>query len=356
MLHGRPLPLTPAGSVEINHAASLFESEEGNVAERFAALGAMSNAYTNHTATTYLFSTSERFQEALELLLRFVQQPYFTEESVRKEQGIIGQELRMYLDDPRVAVFQNLMEALYHEHPVRVEIGGTVESIERISVDDLYLCHRTFYSPSNMVFFATGDVDPAGVFDAVHRLVPSERSGPVERLRPKEPEAVRSELVRRAMPVGVPLIDIGFKDDPARENPLQREIEMEILLDWLVGSSSGIYQTLYAEGLVSEHFRASYFSGHDFAASVRGGPTPDPDRLLARLLALLGERCRAGLARDAVERERGEGGSPFAWHAVSIPMCQSPARVASRHRAPRRATVRSGRPAVRQAAARHATG
>ncbi len=294
---------TPAGIAHfLEH--KLFEEEGGNVSERFSALGAMANAYTNYTATTYLFSTATEFPQALELLLRFVQHPYFTPESVAKEQGIIGQELRMYLDDPRVAVFQNLMEALYHEHPVRVEIGGTVESIERITVDDLYLCHRTFYSPSNMVFFATGDVDPAGVFDAVHRLVPSERSAPVERLRPKEPEAVRSELVRRAMPVGVPLIDIGFKDDPARENPLEREIEMEILLDCLFGTSSDIYQTLYEEGLVSEHFAASYFAGDDFAASVLGGPTPDPDRLLARLLALLGERCRAGLAREAVERSR----------------------------------------------------
>ncbi len=294
---------TPAGIAHfLEH--KLFEEEGGNVSERFSALGAMANAYTNYTATTYLFSTASRFPEALQLLLEFVQHPYFTPQSVEKEQGIIEQELRMYLDDPRVAVFQNLMEALYHHHPVRVEIGGTVESIRQITADDLYLCYRTFYHPSNMVFFATGDVAPDAVFSAIHRLVPGERRAPVQRVRPAEPAAVRTELVRRAMPVGVPLIDIGFKDEPDREDPLRREVEMEILLDCLFGTSSDIYQTLYEEGLLSEHFAASYFSGEDFAASVLGGPSPDPDRLRERILTLLAAQREGGLSVEAVERSR----------------------------------------------------
>ncbi len=292
---------TPAGIAHfLEH--KLFEEEDGNVSEQFSALGAMSNAYTNYTATTYLFSTATEFQKGLELLLRFVQHPYFTEESVAKEQGIIEQELRMYLDDPRVVVFQNLMDALYHDHPVRTEIGGTVESIFKITADDLYLCYRTFYHPGNMVLFATGDVDPDAVFEAAHRLVPGERRAPVQHLRPQEPEAVREALVRRTMPVGVPLLDIGFKDTPCANQPLRREVEMEILLDCLFGTSSDIYQTLYEEGLVSEHFSASYFSGDDFASSVLGGPTPNPDRLRERLLELLRARTRTGLSREAVDR------------------------------------------------------
>ncbi|MDA8345619.1 MAG: pitrilysin family protein [Thermaerobacter sp.] len=294
---------TPAGIAHfLEH--KLFEEEDGNVSERFSALGAMANAYTNYTATTYLFSTATHFPESLQLLLEFVQHPYFTPESVTKEQGIIEQELRMYLDDPRVVVFQNLMEALYHAHPVREEIGGTVESIRRITADDLYLCYRTFYHPGNMVFFATGDVDPGAVFDAVHRLAPGEKRAPVQHLRPEEPSSVCKELVRRAMPVGVPLLDLGFKDDPVAKDPLRREVEMEILLDCLFGTSSDIYQTLYEEGLVSEHFAASYFSGDDFAASVLGGPTPEPDRLHDRILALLSDQHKAGLAKEAFDRSR----------------------------------------------------
>lgn len=295
---------TPAGIAHfLEH--KLFEAEEGNVSERFAALGAMSNAYTNYTATTYLFSTSEHFEEALALLLEFVQHPYFTAESVRKEQGIIEQELRMYADDPRSAVFQQLLAAMYREHPVRTDIGGTVESIYRITPEDLHDCYRNFYDPSQMVFFAAGDVDPDAVLATVSRMVPGDRpSPPIRRVRPEEPRDVVEQIVRRAMPVGVPLFELGYKDQPAAEDPVRREVVMGILLDILFSPSSDIYQSLYDDGLISERFSASYFSGDDFAATVLGGPSPDPDRLLARLRAALSAAVRGGIAPEALERSR----------------------------------------------------
>ncbi len=296
---------TPAGIAHfLEH--KLFEEEGGNVAERFSALGAMSNAYTNYGATSYLFSTTENFPAALDLLLQFVQQPYFTEENVRKEQGIIAEELRMYLDDPRSVVFQNLLAALYQRHPVRVEIGGTLESIRQIGPAELFLCHKAFYQPANMVLMVAGDVDPAAVFAAARRAVPAAAAGAeVRRVFPDEPRQVGEEMRRRRMAVGVPLIAIGFKDDPATaEQSLRREVVMEVLLDVLFGPASEIHRRLYEEGLIGQQFAASYFSGEGYASTVLGGPTPDPDRLLARVEALLAETLRHGLDPTDVERSR----------------------------------------------------
>ncbi len=295
---------TPAGIAHfLEH--KLFEEQDGNVAERFSALGAMSNAYTNYGATSYLFSTTEHFSEALDLLLHFVQRPYFTEENVEKEQGIIAEELRMYLDDPRSVVFQNLLGALYQSHPVRVEIGGTLESIRKIGPDELFLCHRTFYQPGNMVLMVAGDVDPAEVFAMARKAVGGVGEPALRRVYPEEPRPVAEEMKRQRMAVGVPLITIGFKDDPASpEEALRREVTMEILLDVLFGPSSEIHRQLYEEGLIGQQFSSSYFSGDGYAASVLGGPTPDPDRLLARVEALLGETLMRGLDPKDVERSR----------------------------------------------------
>ncbi len=298
------LQRTPAGIAHfLEH--KLFEEQDGNVAERFSALGAMSNAYTNYGATSYLFSTTERFEEALELLLHFVQQPYFTKENVQKEQGIIAEELRMYLDDPRSVVFQNLLAALYQHHPVRVEIGGTLESIQQIGPDELFLCHRAFYQPGNMVLMVAGDVDPAEVFGMAHSAVGKAGLPAVRRVYPEEPASVAEAMKRQRMAVGVPLIAIGFKDDPAPPSEaLLREVTMEILLDVVFGSSSEIHRQLYEEGLIGQQFSSSYFSGDGYAASVLGGPTPEPDRLLARVEALLAETVERGLDPNDVERSR----------------------------------------------------
>lgn len=211
----------------------------------------------------------------------------------------------MYEDDPRSAVFQQLMTSMYQNHPVRVDIGGTVESIYRITPAELHDCYRNFYDPANMVFFAAGDVDPETVLETVRRLVPGDRpSPPIRRLRPEEPREVVRQMARRAMPVGVPLLELGFKDVPDMERPVRREVVMGILLDVLFSPSSDVYQTLYDEGVISERFSASYFAGDDFAATVLGGPTGDPDRLLSRLRSLISAKLNEGIAPETIERSQ----------------------------------------------------
>ena len=211
----------------------------------------------------------------------------------------------MYLDEPRTVVFQNLLTALYQHHPVRVEIGGTLESIQKIGPAELFLCHGAFYHPSNMVLMVAGDVDPEQVFAMARRAVPEGKTAMVRRIYPEEPAAVRQEMVRRRMAVGVPLVAIGFKDDPAPPaEALRREVTMEILLDVLFGPSSEINRKLYEEGLIGQQFSSSYFAGEGYAASILGGPTPDPDRLLLRVETLLGETLKRGLDHSDVERSR----------------------------------------------------
>src|SRR5690606_38157317 len=145
----------------------LFEEEGGNAFDRFAALGASANAYTSYTMTSYLFSCSDHFRENLDILLDYVQEPYFTDENVEKEKGIIEQEIRMYQDHAAYRTMRTLLNCLYHQHPVRIDILGSVESIRRIDKDTLYRCHEAFYHPSNMALFVVGEVDPGEVFELV---------------------------------------------------------------------------------------------------------------------------------------------------------------------------------------------
>lgn len=169
----------------------MFEEEEGSIFEQFSKLGASANAYTNFTTTAYLFASTENFYENLKLLVKFVQNPYFTDENVEKEKGIIAQEIRMYQDDPNWKVYFNALEALYHVHPVRKDIAGTIESISQINKEILYKCYYTFYHPENMVLFAVGDIDIDKTLDIIkENMRQDKKQGKIKRIYPKEPLSV----------------------------------------------------------------------------------------------------------------------------------------------------------------------
>jgi predicted Zn-dependent peptidase len=192
----------------------LFEEKEGNVFDRFAKLGASSNAFTNFTNTAYLFSSTDNFEECLEILLDFVQQPYFTEENVEKEKGIIEQEIRMYEDNPQWRIFFNLLAALYQKHPVRKDIAGTVESIRQIDKDVLYQCYRTFYHPSNMAVFVVGDVDPDKTMKQVADNIARHGHAPlgeIKRFYPQEGPNLAEKFVSQELVVSQPIINLGIK-------------------------------------------------------------------------------------------------------------------------------------------------
>lgn len=273
----------------------LFEEEGGSVFDRFAELGASANAFTSHTLTAYLFSCTGAFHENLRVLLEFVGRPYFTDELVEKEKGIIEQELKMYDDHPDRVLLRNLLEALYHENPVRVDIGGTVESVRQITKEQLYLCYNTFYHPSNMVLFAAGDLDPEATLQVIRKAAPEGKDrGEIRRFYPPEPATVRERRVEQAMAVSRPRYSLGLKDPVTGltgEALMRREIAHNMLLHMLFGRSSTAFQSLYEAGLIDEGFSAYYTASPLYGHAVISGETDDPDRLHQEIVAIV-ERFR----------------------------------------------------------------
>lgn len=288
----------------------LFEEEDGNVADKFSELGAESNAYTTYTNTSYYFTTTQNYEECLDLLLHFVQNPHFTDESVQKEQGIIEQEIRMYLDDPGWRSSANLLEALYAKNPVRIDIAGTVESIHQITKETLYLCHKIFYHPSNMVVFVAGDVDPAKVIEMT-RASFNQKSYPeqadIRRLSPEEPPQVNEKQRTQKLVVNQPIFRLGFKDKQAGfrgKELLELDLTTAIIMDAVAGRGSELYTSLYESGLIDHRFGFEFSPEETYSYSYFAGPTRDAKELHQRLLAGLESARRKGLSEDDFERAK----------------------------------------------------
>ncbi len=286
----------------------MFEKKGGGDAfDDFARLGASSNAYTDYTSTTFLFQTTAQVLDNLGILLDFVQEPYFTEANVEKEKGIIEQEIRMYLDMPGDRLHSNLMRALYVNHPVRIDIAGTVESIRTITPDNLYTCYRTFYHPTNMILLVIGDVDPQQIFDYAWENQKRKKYGKqtaITRIFPSEPPHVAEKRREQHMVVSMPLFVMGYKErgvQLAGQDLLRQEITYGLMWQMLVGRSSPLFHRLYGQGLINDRFYARYGASTTFGFSTLGGETPDPAALEAQLLEGL---HNAPLREDDLERAK----------------------------------------------------
>lgn len=269
---------TPAGIAHyLEH--KMFDMKEGNALQALSANGASPNAYTASDVTAYYFSCTDRFAEHLRLLIRFVSTPYFTPESVKKEQGIIGQEIGMVHDNPDWRVYQNLLQGLYCHHPLRESIIGTVDSIAQITDQTLYDCHRAFYHPGNMVLCVAGDVDPKRVISIARSLLPAE-SAPIARkdYGPAEPLTAARPETEEEMAVSAPNFLLGYKAEPHTQGQedLRRTLLGELCAELLCGENSPLYARLYREGLINKRFEAGYNSYPGAAFLVLGGESPDP--------------------------------------------------------------------------------
>ena len=260
----------------------LFEEERGNVFESFSALGASANAYTSFDMTGYLFSATANVYESLEVLIRFVQSPYFTDENVEKEKGIIGQEIDMYRDDPGWNCFYGGMRAMYEKHPIRLDIAGTAESISKIDKTLLYQCYNAFYAPENMILFVGGDVDPEKIEETVRKVAVHKRSPKVEFVLPEEPETVLKREVEAEFMVSRPMMSLSFKEKPSSD-PVFSEAAYEVLGALLFGKSTPLYKALYAENLISDSFSYGYTSGKGYAFMQVETETDDPASVRDRI-------------------------------------------------------------------------
>lgn len=277
----------------------LFENEDCDVFELYAKTGASANAFTSFDKTCYLFSCTDHYEESLGILLDFVQAPYFTKETVEKEQGIIGQEIRMYDDAPNWRVMFNLLGALYHSHPVKIDIAGTVESIAQIDADLLYRCYHTFYNLHNMVLAVAGNVDVDRILEICDQhLKPCENIG-LETVFPEEPAGIVKNVVRQKLEVATPLFQIGFK--AVQETGLARvkaEMETNLVLALLADESSALYHELYEEGLINSAFSTEVFDGDGFFCSLFSGESRNPEEVMARILKAVENAKKNGLDRE----------------------------------------------------------
>ncbi|GGG11846.1 EF-P 5-aminopentanol modification-associated protein YfmH [Paenibacillus abyssi] len=288
----------------------MFEEPTGDIFATFASQGASANAFTSFDRTVYLFSATEQIQANLETLLNFVQHPYFTDENVEKEKGIIEQEINMYKDNPDWRVYTGLIDALYHKHPVHIDIAGSVESIRSIDKESLYTCYETFYHPSNMMLFVVGGVRAEEIME----LVRANQSGKsfeqldsIKRQFEDEPVNVKIPKKTAVLPVSLPKCLFGFKEKQLVHESAElqrRDITTKLMLDVLLGQSSQLYQSLYDDNLISDSFGYEYNSSYDYAFSIIGGETRDPDEFLRRIRSSIEEALKAGLQEEAFERTR----------------------------------------------------
>lgn len=283
----------------------LFEQEDGNVMDKFSKLGASPNAYTGFAETVYLFLCTDNFEDNFRTLLHYVQSPYLTEENVEAEKGIIAQEINMLQDRGERAVFFNLLRALYKNNPVKIEIGGTVESIAKITPELLYKCYNKFYHPSNMMILVVGDVDYKEVFNIVDEKIHATKKDAIGRVYPDEPDCVNEKLVEDKKQISRPMFLMGYKDNDVYIDgraKLKKDVCINLLLDIIMGNSSKLYNDMYDKGLINGTFSYDYTIEENYAFSNIGGETDDPDRVRDTILEAIDRFKRDGINKDDFER------------------------------------------------------
>ena len=283
----------------------MFEKEEGDVFQKFSEVGAQANAFTSFTRTAYLFSATDHLYTSTKTLLDFVQQPYFTEETVNKEKGIIGQEITMYDDMPDWRLYFGAIENMYHNHPVKIDIAGTIESIDGITAEHLYTCYNTFYHPSNMLLFVIGNVDPNEMMtfvehDQKEKTFPE--ANEIERHFEEEPTTIAVKERTLKMDVQKPKLYVGYKakeTDLQGAEMLQHELAIQIAFECLFGRTSDFYTEIYESGLIDESYGFDFSLEKGYGFALVGSDTNDPQTLAAKI----DEQMKRGVTNELFTEE-----------------------------------------------------
>ncbi|MBR6647270.1 MAG: insulinase family protein [Clostridia bacterium] len=288
----------------------LFEQpDETNVFESYAKYGANANAYTSFDLTAYLFETSENVLENLEILLDFVQKPYFTDENVEKEQGIIGQEIKMYDDEPSWRLMMNFLSAMYHNHPVRIDIAGSVESISKITKETLYKCYNTFYDMSNMALFVVGNVNPLQIADCVEKNIKSQASplGKLTKIFDDEPCSVLKSEISEKLSVSVPSFMFGYKDTDCEaygKELLKKTVELSILAEIVFGKTGALHNKLYNEGHILGDLETEVSCERNYGFVAVSGESQNPEKVREIVLSEIENLKNEGILKEEIERTK----------------------------------------------------
>lgn len=287
----------------------VFEQPDGsNAFADFSKYGANANAFTSFGVTNYLFSCTDFFFENLEILLNFVQTPYFTDENVEKEKGIIAQEIKMYEDDAEQTCMYNCLEAMYENHPVRTNIAGSVEEIMKTTPELLYKCYNTFYHPSNMALICVGDIDEQKVWEYVEKCIKTDSPhGKITQIFPSEKETVNKSYIEAKFDIPVPMFMIGFKDKYTGGNGkelLEREVLTSAVLRTLFGKSSGFYKKLYDSGVINKTFSVFYEYEDSCGYAAFFGESEKTQEIKDEIFSTIENTLRDGIDKDAFERAK----------------------------------------------------
>lgn len=285
----------------------MFEQPNGtNSLDIMMALGLEANAYTTNDHTAYLFETSDNtnFYKGLDELMDYVQSPYYTDENVEKEKGIIGQEIMMYDDDPGFQLYLDTMQCLYSKNPIRLDIAGTIESISGINPDMLYKCYNTFYNPSNMVLCVAGNFEPEEILREIKkRLKPSEDIGEIKRIYEEEPDEICQDYMEKKMSISMPIFMIGIKDKIVKpEEKVKRHLAIQILVNMLIGKSSDLYKTLYDNHDITSEPDMDYEFSRNYAHILIGGQSNNPQKVKDMLITEIKKLKNNGLEEDTFTR------------------------------------------------------
>jgi len=283
----------------------MFEQKDQNALQKFAATGASPNAFTSQTMTAYHFECTDEFEKNLRILLTFVTDPYFTDENIEKEQGIIGQEIAMMDDEPSWIADIGMFESLYQNHPIRESIAGSKQSIAKINREMLTLCHETFYHPSNMALCIAGDVDIKSVRNIAEEItVKKPFSHKVERHYGEEPEKTGPSSKKQIMQVSMPIFMLGFKDDDFANGSerFRRTLVADLAAQYLFGPSSELFLKLYGENILNRDFEAGYESFPNGGVLIAGGESKDPEMVLRETMLKVSEIESRGIDQELFER------------------------------------------------------
>lgn len=283
----------------------MFEQENGkNSLDTLMALGIDANAYTTSDHTAYLFECTDHFYEGLDELMNYVQNPYFTNENVEKEKGIIAQEIKMYDDDPGWQLYMGILDCLYKNNPIKVDIAGTVESISKITPEVLYKCYNTFYALDNMTLVICGDFEPEKLLEEVKkRLTKNKTYEKIERIYPEKEKTINKKYVEKNMNVSMPIFAIGIKDVSKMDSEIvKKHIAIEILLNVIIGKSSDLYKKMYNQGLLLEEPSIDYEFSEEYAHIVISGQSNDSEEVYKMFKEEIENYKNNGLNIDHFER------------------------------------------------------
>lgn len=279
----------------------LFESEDGDAFVRYAKTGANANAYTSFEKTCYLFSCTDKFDESLEILLDFVQDPYFTAQTVAKEQGIIGQEIKMYDDSPDWRVMFNMLEGMYKNHPVKIDIAGTVETIAQITAEKLYDVYNVFYNLNNMVLCVSGNVTVEQVLKTADKMLKPCQKHSITNYFEDEPYEICEPYVEQSFPVSMPLFNLGFKEKADSMLDESKLAQTDILLSMIASPTSELYRSLMDANLINSTFSYELFEGPGYCSVIFGGESRAPKQAAEMIKQYISKLKKEGLSEDDFE-------------------------------------------------------